>query len=495
LLLSELMRAGADAVPSTPALPRDPVLSGLSLDSRRVGPGFLFAALPGNRQDGAAYVADAVKRGAVAILAAPDAALPSLDPSVVVIRDANPRRRVALMAAAFAGAQPRTIAAVTGTNGKSSTVHFVHHIWTTVGFKSATVGTLGIFSPGLTRGAGLTTPDPVALHEDLATLAHQGVTHLAIEASSHGLDQHRLDGLRLSAACFTNLTHEHLDYHPTMDAYFAAKARLFDSLLPENGTAVINADSDRAAALKAICARRGVRCWSYGTKGHEFRLLKDQPTPRGQHLAVEVMGELHGIDLPLVGGFQASNALGALALAVATGSDAGRSVEALASVTGAPGRLQLVARHRTGADVYVDYAHKPEALETVLATLRPFAHGRLVVVFGCGGDRDRGKRPVMGEIATRLADLTLVTDDNPRSEEPAVIRAEIVRGIPADRRNWIEVKDGRHAAIERGMAALRSKDDLLLIAGKGHETGQTIKGVTHPFDDAGVAREFAEAVS
>jgi UDP-N-acetylmuramoyl-L-alanyl-D-glutamate--2,6-diaminopimelate ligase len=494
LLLSDLMRASADAAATPPALPRDPVLSGLTLDSRKAAPGFLFAALAGNRQDGAAFVADAVSRGAVAILAAPDAALPPLDPSVVVIRDDNPRRRVALMAAAFAGLQPASIAAVTGTNGKSSTVHFVRHIWASLGLRAASVGTLGIFSPGLTRAAGLTTPDPVQLHEDLAILARQGVTHLAIEASSHGLDQHRLDGLRLSAACFTNLTHEHLDYHASMDSYFAAKARLFDSLLPGSGTAVINAESDRAEALRTICARRRIRCWSYGTKGREFRLLKDQPTPAGQHLAVEVLGELHGVELPLVGGFQASNALGALALAVATGADAGRAVEALGSVTGAPGRLQLVARHRSGANVYVDYAHKPEALETVLATLRPFARGKLVVVFGCGGDRDRAKRPVMGEIATRLADLTLVTDDNPRSEEPAAIRAEIVRGVPTDRRNWIEVRDGRHAAIERGMAELRSKDDLLLIAGKGHETGQTIKGVTHPFDDAQVAREFAEAV-
>jgi UDP-N-acetylmuramoyl-L-alanyl-D-glutamate--2,6-diaminopimelate ligase len=489
------MRAGADAVTFTPALPRNPALSGLSLDSREVEPGFLFAALAGNRQDGAVYIADAVKRGAVAILAAPDAALPPLDPSVVVVRDANPRRRIALMAAAFAGLQPATIAAVTGTNGKSSTVHFVRHIWSELGFKAASVGTLGILSPGLTRGAGLTTPDPVHLHEDLAILARQGVTHLAIEASSHGLDQHRLDGLRLSAACFTNLTHEHLDYHASMDAYFAAKARLFDALLPASGTAVVNADSGRADALLAICARRGIRCWTYGAKGREFRLLKDQPTAAGQHLAIEVLGELHGVELPLVGGFQASNAVGALALAVATGGDVSGSVEALGSVSGAPGRLQLVARHRSGANVYVDYAHKPEALETVLATLRPFARGRLVVVFGCGGDRDRAKRPVMGEIATRLADLTLVTDDNPRSEQPDAIRAEIVRGIPADRRNWIEVRDGRHAAIERGMAALRGKDDLLLIAGKGHETGQTIKGVTHPFDDAEVAREFAEAVS
>ncbi len=489
------MRESADTAASVPVLPRNPSLSGLTLDSRQAKPGYLFAAMPGHRQDGAAFVADAVSRGAVAILAAPDAALPPLDPGIVVVRDANPRRRVALMAAAFAGLQPATIAAVTGTNGKSSTVHFVRHLWTALGFRAASVGTLGIFSPGLSREAGLTTPDPVRLHADLATLAREGVTHLAIEASSHGLDQHRLDGLRLSAAAFTNLTHEHLDYHPSMDAYFAAKARLFAGLLPEGGTAVVNADSDRAAALAAIAARRGQHFWTYGRAGRELRLLDSRPAPGGQHLAIEVLGTRHEVLLPLVGDFQAANALAALGVVLATGGAPAGSVAALESLTGAAGRLQLVARHRTGAAVYVDYAHKPEALETVLATLRPFARGRLVVVFGCGGDRDRGKRPVMGEIATRLADLVLVTDDNPRSEEPAAIRAEIVRGIPGDRRNWAEVSDGRHAAIEQGMAALRGAEDLLLIAGKGHETGQTIKGVTHPFDDAAVAREFAEPVA
>jgi UDP-N-acetylmuramoyl-L-alanyl-D-glutamate--2,6-diaminopimelate ligase len=475
------------------ALPHDPVVAGLTLDSRKVQPGFLFAALAGAKADGASFVADAVQRGAAVILAGTDAVLPPLDPPVVVLRDPNPRHRVALMAAAFAGLQPSTIAAVTGTNGKSSTVHFVRHVWTALGHKAASVGTLGIVSPGFTRDAGLTTPDPVQLHADLATLAREGVTHLAIEASSHGLDQHRLDGLKLSAAAFTNLTHEHLDYHVSMDAYFAAKARLFEALVPEGGTAVVNADSDRTAQLAGICARRGIRFWTYGAKGKEFRLVRDAPTPRGQHLVIEALGNVHEVELPLVGGFQASNALAALGLVVATGGDVGRAVAALATLSGAPGRLQLVARHRSGAAVYVDYAHKPEALETVLATLRPFARGKLVVVFGCGGDRDRGKRPVMGEIATRLADFTLVTDDNPRSEEPAAIRAEILRGIPVGRRNWIEIRSDRRAAIERGMAALTSADDLLLIAGKGHETGQTIKGVTHHFDDAEVARELAAA--
>ncbi len=497
--LSELMRRSADGTASPAPLPRDPLLTGLTLDSRKVQPGYLFAALSGARQDGAAFIADAVQKGAVAILAAPDAPLPPLDPAVVVLRDANPRRRVALMAASFAALQPSTIAAVTGTNGKSSTVHFVRHLWSTLGFEAASVGTLGIVSPGLVREGGLTTPDPVQLHQDIATLAREGVTHLAIEASSHGLDQHRLDGLKLSAAAFTNLTHEHLDYHASMDDYFAAKARLFEHLLPADGTAVVNADSDRADLLAALCRRRGIRFWTYGIKGREFRLLRDEPTPTGQLLSIEVLGRRHEIALPLVGDFQASNALAALGLVVATGGDAAsfidRAVAGLASLTGAPGRLQLVARHHSGAAVYVDYAHKPEALETVLRTLRPFARGKLVVVFGCGGDRDRGKRPVMGEIATRLADLAIITDDNPRSEEPEAIRAEILRGIAADRTNWVEAADGRHAAIAAGMAALSGPDDLLLIAGKGHETGQTIKGVTHHFDDAEVARELGgEAV-
>jgi UDP-N-acetylmuramoyl-L-alanyl-D-glutamate--2,6-diaminopimelate ligase len=438
-------------------------------------------------------VTEAVGRGATAILASPTASLPPLDPGIVVVRDDNPRQRIALMAAQFCGLQPDTIAAVTGTNGKSSTVHFLRHIWCMLGLSAASVGTLGIRSPGLTRDAGLTTPDPVELHQDLATLAREGVTHLAIEASSHGLDQHRLDGLRLSAACFTNLTHEHLDYHVSMDAYFAAKARLFAELLPTGATAIANGDSDRAEALGAICRRRGVQFWTYGTKGREFRVLRDEPMPDGQHLQIEVLGRRHEFDLPLVGGFQGSNVLAALGLAVATGSDPEHSIAALAGVSGAPGRLQRVARHRSGAPIYVDYAHKPEALETVLATLRPFAAGKLVVVFGCGGDRDRGKRPVMGEIATRLADFALVTDDNPRSEEPQEIRREIVRGIPGDRRNWVDISDGRRVAIERGMALLHSAHDLLLIAGKGHETGQTIKDVTYPFDDAEVARELAEA--
>ena len=489
------MRRSADDPTTVAALPHDSIIAGLTLDSREVKPGYLFAALAGSRQDGARFVADAAARGATAILAAPDAPLPVLDPAIAIVRDANPRRRIALMAATFAGAQPGTIAAVTGTNGKSSTVHFLRQIWLQLGRRAASVGTLGIVSPTLNRGPGLTTPDPVRLHTDLAAMAKDGVTHLAIEASSHGLDQHRLDGLHLAAAAFTNLTHEHLDYHQSMDVYFAAKARLFEALLPPAGTAVVNADSDHASALAEICRRRAIRFWTYGFKGREFRLERVTPTASGQHLEISVLGVQYQVELPLAGGFQASNVLAALGLAVATGADPARAVATLATLSGAPGRLELVARTPGGAPVYVDYAHKPEALETVLGTLRPFARGKLVTVFGCGGDRDRAKRPVMGEIATRLADLTIVTDDNPRSEDPAAIRAEILRGIPAGRRNWREVPEGRRAAIEAGFAALGGPSDLLLIAGKGHETGQTIGAITHPFDDAAVARELAGAAA
>ena len=315
--LSELMPQGT----LPPDMPRDPAVVGLAVDSRKVQPGFLFAALAGSRADGASFVTDAVSRGATAILAAPDVALPPIASDIVVVRDPNPRRRIALMAATFAGAQPATIAAVTGTNGKSSTVHFVRQIWSALGRKAASVGTLGIVSPGFGREAGLTTPDPVQLHADLATLAREGVTHLAIEASSHGLDQHRLDGLKPVAAAFTNLTHEHLDYHPSMDAYFAAKARLFDELLPPGATAVVNADSDRAEALAGICHRRGLRFWTYGARGRELRLLRDEPTSGGQHLELEVLGTRYEVDLPLVGGFQASNALAALGLVLATVDD------------------------------------------------------------------------------------------------------------------------------------------------------------------------------
>ena len=362
----------------------------------------------------------------------------------------------------------------------------MRQIWSTLGLKAASVGTLGIVSPGFTREAGLTTPDQVQLHADLATLAREGVTHLAIEASSHGLDQHRLDGLRLSAAAFTNLTHEHLDYHVSMDGYFAAKARLFEQLLPPGGTAVVNADSDRASSVAEICRQRGIRFWSYGARGSELRLLSDTPTPVGQQLVLELLGRRYEVELPLVGGFQASNALAALGLVVATGGYPARAVEALSTLSGAPGRLQLVARHKSGASVYVDYAHKPEALETVLSTLRPFAKGKLVVVFGCGGDRDRGKRPLMGRLAAQYADGVVVTNDNPRSEPAANIIADIVAGVPAGRGRPAICPD-RHSAIDYAIGCAQP-GDVVLIAGKGHEAYQEIPGVRQRFSDLLEAR-------
>ncbi|MBX3498855.1 MAG: UDP-N-acetylmuramoyl-L-alanyl-D-glutamate--2,6-diaminopimelate ligase [Alphaproteobacteria bacterium] len=468
----------------------DREIAGVTADSRAVKPGYLFAALPGSKVDGARFAAQAVRSGAVAILAARDAMLEGVPDGIVVLRQDEPRRTLARIAVVFAGPQPSTVVAVTGTNGKTSTADFARQIWTSLGQPAASVGTLGIVSPALNRPPGLTTPDPVALHADLARLKRAGVERVAMEASSHGLDQFRLDGVSLRAAAFTNLTHEHLDYHATMDAYFAAKTRLFTDLLARDGTAVINADSDRAAALSGICGRRGVRVWTYGLQGRELKLEQARPSARGQSLTLSLFGRSHTIELPLIGDFMAANALAALGLVVAAGEDADRAVATLTGLRGAPGRLELVGRARSGAAVYVDYAHKPDALEIVLRTMRPFTRGRLIVVFGCGGDRDRAKRPIMGGIAARLADDVFVTDDNPRGEVPADIRREIMRGVPAGAGHVREVSDGRRAAITAALDAARSADDLVVVAGKGHERGQTIGDVTHPFDDAEVVREL-----
>ena len=482
--LSELLPINLDRA-------SDREIAGVTADSRAVKPGYLFAALPGNKVDGARFAKQAVRSGAVAILAGRDAVLDGVPEGTVVLREAEPRRTLALIARAFAGAQPSTIVAVTGTNGKTSTADFVRQIWAALGHPAASVGTLGIVSPALNRPPGLTTPDPVALHADLASLKHAGVDRVVMEASSHGLDQFRLDGISPRAAAFTNLTHEHLDYHPTMDAYFAAKTRLFTDLLARDGTAVVNADSDRAVALAEICRRRGVRVWTYGAQGRELKLEKARPSARGQSLTLSLFGRSHVVELPLIGDFMAANALAALGLVIAAGEDAERVVATLGGLRGAPGRLELVGRARSGAAVYVDYAHKPDALEIVLRTMRPFTRGRLIVVFGCGGDRDRAKRPIMGGIAARFADLVLVTDDNPRSEAPAEIRREIMRGVPAGADHVHEVSDGRRAAIAAALDAARNADDLVVVAGKGHERGQTIGDVTHPFDDAEVVRELS----
>ncbi|MCW5745928.1 MAG: UDP-N-acetylmuramoyl-L-alanyl-D-glutamate--2,6-diaminopimelate ligase [Alphaproteobacteria bacterium] len=471
-----------------PPLARDPEIAGITADSRAARRGWLFAALPGSKVDGAAFARQAVAAGAVAVLAGDAADVGALPASVVVVRDSEPRRRLAHMAAAFAGAQPQVAVAVTGTSGKTSVVEFARQMFAGAGFPAASLGTLGIVSTVMTTPPGLTTPDPVQLHRDLAQLAQGGVRYLAIEASSHGLDQYRLDGIRLSAGAFTNLSRDHLDYHPTMEAYLAAKMRLFDELLPGGATAVVNADSAHAAAFVETSRRRQLRLWRYGFAGDDLRLDAATPHGLGQDLTLTLFGRRYEVTLPLIGAFMAGNALAALGLSVAVGVPVDSAVATMARLKGAPGRLEQVARHASGAPVLVDYAHKPDALEQVLRALRPHTGGRLIVVFGCGGDRDAGKRPIMGDIAARLADLAIVTDDNPRSEDPAGIRAAILQGVTARRDAVLDIAEGRRAAIRAGLEALRAPDDLLLIAGKGHEQGQTIAGVTHPFDDAAVAR-------
>jgi UDP-N-acetylmuramoyl-L-alanyl-D-glutamate--2,6-diaminopimelate ligase len=456
---------------------RDVTIAGLTADSRAVRPGWLFAALPGAKADGRSFVPAAIKAGAVAVLA-PEGSHLELPPEVVLVTDANPRRRFALMASAFHGAQPRVMAAVTGTNGKTSTAEFFRQIMTRLGQPSAAIGTLGINAPGWDNAGGLTTPDPAALHADLARLAAMGVTHACMEASSHGLDQHRLDGVALTAAAFTNLTRDHLDYHSGMEAYAEAKLRLFTEILPEGACAVINADSDLAPRLVELCAKRDIRVLGFGASASDLRLVAARPAAQGQDLDLEIMGRAVTIRLPLAGRFQAGNALAALGLALACGADAQAALEALTHLAGVPGRLQKVASRANGASIYVDYAHTPDALETVLKALRPHAARRLVLVFGCGGDRDPGKRPVMGAIGCRLADAMIVTDDNPRSEDPALIRAA-VRGVCP---GGIEIAD-RREAIQAAIAGLQ-KGDVLVIAGKGHEQGQIIGNKVMPFDDA-----------
>jgi UDP-N-acetylmuramoyl-L-alanyl-D-glutamate--2,6-diaminopimelate ligase len=473
------------ASPPAEALPTpDPEIAGLSADSRHVRPGFLFAAWRGSRNDGRRFAGDAVRRGAVAILTDDSAAL-ALDAaaraSVAILADPEPQRRLALMAAAFFGRQPATIAAVTGTNGKTSIAHFTRELWSALGRQAASLGTLGLVTPAGRLPGALTTPDPVALHRDLAELVGAGIDHAVVEASSHGLDQCRLDGLMVAAAAFTNLTRDHLDYHGDMANYRTAKERLFTVLLKPGGTAVLNADSDEFPRLAALCRERGHDVIRYGKAGGELHLVRRTPLRGSQTLVLDLFGRARELILPLVGEFQAMNALAALGLVIATGGDADAAVAALARLTPVPGRLELVAEP-DGAAIFVDYAHTPDALQTVLTALRPHAEARLVALFGAGGDRDRGKRPLMGAVAAQLADRVYVTDDNPRSEPPGDIRRAILAAAPGA----IEIGD-RRAAIHAAVAELRH-GDILVVAGKGHETGQVVGSETLPFDDVEVAR-------
>jgi len=468
----------------------DVEITGLTADSRRVKPGYLFAALEGVAQDGRAYIDQAIAAGAAAILTDERPG----EWSVPTVKSPYPRIDLATAAAAFYPNQPAVIAAVTGTNGKSWTVDFLRQIWTQLGRKSASMGTLGAIGPdGVAVDLGHTTPDPVAIHDTLDRLALEGVTHLAMEASSHGLSQHRLDAVKLAAGAFTNLTQDHLDYHVDFDDYRQAKMELFSDLLPQGAAAVLNADSPEREVFEAAASEAGLKVSTFGWKGDHLWLEEISPRSTGQELTIQWevapgKDEEKVVRLPLIGEFQALNALAAAALAIALGEKPEDVIGALEYLKGVKGRLELVAeREFEGsphkATVFVDYAHTPDGLETLLRAARPHVRGKLILVFGCGGDRDTTKRPLMGDVARKLADEVIVTDDNPRSEEPAAIRAAILAAVPGAS----EIGD-RRMAIEEGVRRLQP-GDALLIAGKGHETGQTANGVVTPFDDSEVARE------
>ncbi|RWH28866.1 UDP-N-acetylmuramoyl-L-alanyl-D-glutamate--2,6-diaminopimelate ligase [Mesorhizobium sp.] len=456
-------------------------VTGLSSDSRQVRPGVVFFALAGSKADGSTYAADAAGRGAAAIVAAKGNTISGLSIPVLAVDD--PRLALALSAARFFGKQPRTMVAVTGTSGKTSVAAFTRQIWEQAGFAAASIGTTGVVAPGRNEYGSLTTPDPVALHELLKELAEAGVTHASMEASSHGLDQRRLDGVKLAAGGFTNLGRDHMDYHPTVEDYHRAKLRLFDTLLPKGAPAVIFADDPWSQPTVHAARAAGLNVLTVGRHGEFLTLKRVEHERRRQRAEVEADGVLHEIDLPLAGDFQIANALVSAGLAISTGTSVDKALAALEKLKGAPGRLDLVGTTAAGAPVYVDYAHKPDALENVLTSVRPFTTGRVVVVFGCGGARDRGKRPIMGEIATRLADVVIVTDDNPRTEIPETIRAAILAAAPGA----IEIGD-RRKAIHEAVAMLHA-GDTLIVAGKGHEEGQTIGTETFHFSDHEEVRE------
>ncbi|MDE1152965.1 MAG: UDP-N-acetylmuramoyl-L-alanyl-D-glutamate--2,6-diaminopimelate ligase [Micavibrio sp.] len=487
-LLDMIADAGAHAPGADAAIGVE--ITGLTSDSREVRAGYLFAAFPGVKQDGRGFIADAIARGASAILAPEGTTLDSaLAGKAVLITDQNPRQRFARMAAAFFGKQMDVIVAVTGTNGKSSTVNFCRQMWQSMEHAAASLGTIGLVAPGINRPGSLTTPDPVTLHSEIAELEASGVTHLALEASSQGMDQYRLDGLHITAAGFTNITRDHLDYHGTMEKYFEAKSRLFSEMLAADGIAVINADQWEGGKIRDICKARGIRTIDYGYNAEDIKLVQRRPLADGQFLELRLFGERYELELPLVGDFQAANALCALGLVLAEDVDNRllhmQGVYALERLQSVPGRLEFAARHPNGASIYVDYAHTPDGLEVMLKALRPHTPKNLHVVFGCGGDRDRGKRPMMGEIAARVADSVIVTDDNPRTEEAAAVRADIMAGCKDSKK--VREIGGRRDAIRDAIRHL-GPDDVLVIAGKGHEQGQIVGREVYPFDDVSEAR-------
>ncbi|CCT58907.1 UDP-N-acetylmuramoyl-L-alanyl-D-glutamate--2,6-diaminopimelate ligase [Acetobacter pasteurianus] len=472
-----------------PVLSENPEISAITADSRQIKPGTIFAALPGVKTDGRAFIATAVQNGAAAVLAPTDTQWPTGVPTCPLILAPNPRHALALMAAVLAGPQPQHLVAITGTNGKTSTADFIRQIWALQGFKTAAIGTLGLTGAEDTSISfpALTTPDPVALANGLAALTQAGFNHVALEASSHGLEQGRLDGLHLVAAGFTNLTRDHLDYHLTIEAYRTAKLKLFDTLLPEQAIAAANADMDAQTlqAIRAIAARRNLRLRLVGEQGTTLRLMAHNALPAGQELSIEHNGHTSTVLLPIPGRFQADNVLLAVALAAQDDAEIADILPFLPHLKGVRGRLERATVLPNGACAYVDYAHTPDALARLLASLRPHARGKLVVVLGAGGDRDSGKRPLMGQEAIKGADIAIITDDNPRTENPASIRAEIKAGAP----QALEIAD-RKQAIAEALSMLKA-DDVLVVAGKGHEQGQIIGNTILPFDDAAVLRTLA----
>ncbi len=464
-------------------------ITGVTCDSRRVEPGYVFAAFPGSKTDGRKFIADAVAKGAAAIIAPIDGIdLQGID--IPVVRDLDPRRRYAMLAAAFYGAQPAHTAAVTGTNGKTSVAWFGRQLLNIAGLPAASAGTLGMLGTAVDgrvvaeMPGALTTPDPADLHRDLKGLTNAGIDHLVIEASSHGLDQRRLDGVRVSACAFTNLSRDHLDYHGSEDAYLTAKLRLFDTLTVDGGQAVVNMDARFAEAFAGAARGRGLEVLTVGSADDcRFRIIDVAPTPAGLDLGAEIDGAWYSLQVPLIGAFQASNAMVALGLVASLGVDPKPCIEGLQALHAAPGRMQFCGAHASGAGVYVDYAHTPDALETVLKAARPHAEGRVHVVFGCGGDRDAGKRPEMGRAAAAYADVVIVTDDNPRSEDAAEIRKQTMAGVSGG----TEIA-GRRDAIRTAVDGLAA-GDVLVIAGKGHEQGQIVGDEVLPFDDVSEARD------
>lgn len=470
-------------LPVISGYPQDLEISSVELNSAKLRAGALFIAVTGKNADGRQYIPDALQKGAAAVVFAGDYTPPADSKAVFVRLEGDMRRHAAAIAANFYPLQPRYVSAVTGTNGKTSIADFTRQIMTFLGHKSASIGTIGLICEGVDKVETLTTPDTVTLHHMLSDLAAQGVEYVSMEASSIGIEQYRLDGLRIQAAGFTNLTQDHLDYHLTMQNYLKAKEQLFSRVIMSNGSAVLNADIAEYEQLADICAQRGVRVISYGQKGEDLRLLGRDVHATGQTLRLRLLGREYVVELPLIGTFQAMNVLCAIGMIAALVGFDEKILSYIPQIKGAPGRLDLAGKLKNGAAVYVDYAHTPDALENVLKTARAHTLGKLWIVFGCGGDRDKLKRPIMGKIAAELADKVIVTDDNPRTENPEVIRSEILDACPKAR----NIGD-RILAIKTAISGLQA-GDVLILAGKGHESGQKIGDRIIPMNDIDEAKK------